>query len=155
MNEWTVAIIIILSVLALVIFVWLVIRIIKKRRAKKGKMKEIPAEVLKDFETAEKMIEQNRGNMTPYEIMWEIAKSRNNERRINQNGENNNNTSFTQRGSDRIFSPTQSRIGDTELSKLSERRADIQGSNAPGTTSNKTEHRESKTNHRRGLFRRR
>lgn len=60
------------TVSLVVLIAWL-IHLIRKRRRKK---KEIPQEVLEDFEEAERRLEESGGEKQPYTILWELARER-------------------------------------------------------------------------------
>jgi len=52
-----------------------IIRWYKKRKLRE-RPGEIPLELLKDFIEAEKRIREANGSITPYQVLWEIARER-------------------------------------------------------------------------------
>ena len=74
MNSYIIYSIIIGVTGILIFLIWFLRRKIKR---KKEERKEIPEEILIDFNKAEEMLEQGKGKLTPQEILLKIYKDKN------------------------------------------------------------------------------
>lgn len=61
------------ALIIILILIWILIRTIRKRRAKAKLMEQ---EVLNDFQEAEARLANGHGNVDPQKILWELAKSK-------------------------------------------------------------------------------
>lgn len=92
--NWTLVILIIVGVIVIGIIIWWLISLKRKRK----KENQIPDEVLADFEYVEQRLADSNGELSPQQILWELANDKKqnkfqaiqtlkNERRLIENGE--------------------------------------------------------------------
>lgn len=130
----------------IVIIIWFLISWIVNRRKKKSKEFLEYEDILTDFETAENKMRTQGSNANPYQILWEITKSKKSHPKIEKEAENYDRTNNGGNGQRDQGTPIR------EIPKFPERRSNISDAINSGDAINQSRDSRVKGNNRKGLF---
>jgi len=129
-------IVLIVVVILIIVIPILLKKYINKKKAQRQSLSGVPEEIIEQFNLAEKMLADGKGEKTPYEIMWEISRKHNDKNFMKggkDGGENTTErrreTTNTRRNNSSTV-PEQSTTETGELPGVIERRQDIQDGTA-------------------------
>jgi hypothetical protein len=74
----TINIIIISAVVVFILLLFIIIFFLRRRLKKKRMMYNVPENVLKDFNKAEEMFSEHKGEISPQEVLFKLWKEKNN-----------------------------------------------------------------------------